>query len=430
MKKNLVLMVMAGVALASCVNDEVEEIVQEPINRKITFESPLAYTNGSRAHVKGEIANPYPQDETFMIYATEYEVDNYTGWTGARASDANTVFFNNTEVTFDTSVDGWAPKKDDQGYYYWTDGNYMAFAACSPYNLNLSEKNEKPADNAADLSTTTYRYYDKDGLTIKNFKVAETSTEQYDLLFSRRLYDQDAGDMVKVEGQYSGIQLTFQHALSSIHFSLLNETLLSTDPKQHETIILKDISVKNVYTQGTFKEKITESETVSEDGESKTVYNMKYDKTEAGNVKPEWSDQSEEANYSAYKDGDVDLEFPSVQQYVSDYIGKLEKDNPTNKGKYGEAIPLLLLPQDLPENALIEVKYKIKEHTDEDVLTKTIKFHDLKDPNGKKLSEEWKIGTKYTYRLVYTKETSKKDRIYFAPSTEAWDDGGIIVVNL
>lgn len=432
MKKRFLVMAMTSIALAGCVNNEVNDVVHEQVKQKISFGSPLAYDNSTRAVVAGEISNPYPQKENFMIYATEYVKDEYEGWTGTRVSSSS-EFFNNTTVSFDTSVDGWAPKKaEGEGYYYWVDGNYMAFAACSPAELGLSETNNKPADSATDNETQTYRYYDAAGLTITNFKVNDDSSQQYDLLFSERIYNQDASNMIKTEGQYSGIQLKFQHALSSIHFSLLNETLLSTDVTQHETIILKSISIKGVNSKGTFNENIVESNKINENGEEKTVYNMEYDKSTGGNVTPSWTGQTDiiSGAYKAYTAGTKDLEFPSVQQYVSIYITKLEEDNASNKGLYGSAIPLLLLPQTIPADAVIEVKYQIKEHTDEGELTKEVKFHELKDNNGNPLSTEWKIGTKYTYRLVYSKETSKKDRIYFAPSVDGWLDGGIIIVNL
>lgn len=399
MKKNLFLTAMVGVALTSCVNNEVDDVVQERVQHKITFESPLAYANSSRANVPGEIANPYPQNETFTIYATEYVKGNYNGWTGNRVSGNDD--FDGSEVKFDSSVDGWAPKKDGGGYYYWVDGNYMAFAACSPHDLGTG---------------CGTKSYSTDGLTITDFKVQPNSENQYDLLFSKRIYDQDASKMIKVEGQYSGIQLTFQHALSSIHFSIENRTLINEDPNQQIDVTLKDITIDGVYEQGTFKENVTDNNI--ENGI------LTYKKN------PQWTAHTSIISeaYKAFEHGEAELLFPSVAQYVSKYIKKLENDNSSNAGKYGEAIPLLLLPQTIPSEAKIIVKYQIEGHAEES--TKEIKFSEIKDAQGTLLSTVWNIGTKYTYRLVYSDETSKKDRIYFAPTVEGWVDGGIIEVYL
>ena len=45
MKKRLLVMAMAGVALAGCVSDEVAEIAQKNERIKIVFESPVLYEN-------------------------------------------------------------------------------------------------------------------------------------------------------------------------------------------------------------------------------------------------------------------------------------------------------------------------------------------------------------------------------------------------
>ena len=401
MKKRLLVMAMAGVALAGCVSDEVAEVAQKNEKQKITFGTPLSYDNSSRANVTGEISNPYPIKENFTIYATEYKSGEYAGW-GNEAAD-----FNNKTVTFDESVDGWAPKTDANKYYYWTDGMDMAFAACSPAELGQGYGTKS---------------YGASGLTIENFKVNPVSKEQYDLMFSKRIYDVNASNLTKVEGQYSGIQLIFQHALSSIHFSICNETLKNEDVSRQVAITLKDITVSGVYDTGNFTENINEGKTGS--------YDKSYDKTTGGNVSPKWenTEQISTSVYDAFDAGELGLEFPSVQQYVSKYIEKNEELYPANQGKYGTATPLLLLPQTLPDEACIKVIYKI-EGEDEN-KTKTVYFKDLKDEMGNALSSSWAIGTKYTYRLIYTDETAKKDRIYFAPSVEDWVNGGIISVYL
>lgn len=408
MKKSLFFVTLAGLALASCTTTEVNDVIQKQEKQKITFESPLAYNNSSRV-VPGEIDNPYPRTETFAIYATEYVKDDYKGW-GVNI-DSEGVGFNGNELHFDTSVDGWAPKKAGGGYYYWTEGNYMAFGACSPFNIG----------------SNVTRTYDADGLNIQNFVVKEDPSEQYDLMFAKRLYDQSAANLVKVEGQYAGIQLTFQHALSSIHFSILNETLQSENTNDHVNVILKKITVTGVYDKGDFKENIVETQNSEGD--------YIYDRNSGGNVSPDWYNQTyangvqEYVAYEALAEGGENLYFPSTAQYVSRYIESLvETNGDAYEGKYGEAIPLILLPQTLSDDSVIKVDYLIE--GEDEITPKTVVIKNIKDDSGNSLTPLWNVGTKYTYRLVYSKETAKKDRIYFAPSVENWIDGGIISVYL
>jgi hypothetical protein len=43
---------------------------------------------------------------------------------------------------------------------------------------------------------------------------------------------------------------------------------------------------------------------------------------------------------------------------------------------------------------------------------------------------EWEIGKRYTYRLYYSSATADRDKIYFSPSTDEWQDVDVIIVNL
>jgi hypothetical protein len=42
----------------------------------------------------------------------------------------------------------------------------------------------------------------------------------------------------------------------------------------------------------------------------------------------------------------------------------------------------------------------------------------------------WEIGKRYTYRLYYSASTADRDKIYFSPSTDEWQDVDVIIVNL
>jgi hypothetical protein len=63
----------------------------------------------------------------------------------------------------------------------------------------------------------------------------------------------------------------------------------------------------------------------------------------------------------------------------------------------------------------------------EEVKTRTVQLNQY--PASAPITA-WEIGTKYTYRLVYSREAQRDDIIYFSPETDKWVDGGIIEVIL
>ena len=240
MKKSLVLMAMAGISLASCVND-VAEVAQNQEQKKalIGFQAPVTYNNGSRANFYGEIGAhkhgegssaetyTYPWRESFIVDAKKHAAA-FTGW-----SNETSNFWNNNTSEFilaksDERFNGWSPatvvtETDSEGKvivsspltyeyldHHWPNGYKLSFAAYSPAYLELGE-----GYNGISYGNT--------GLTIKNFKVQESSAKHYDLMFSERTCDK-TGYTSTVSGQggfnyYNGIPIKFQHALSSIHFS-------------------------------------------------------------------------------------------------------------------------------------------------------------------------------------------------------------------
>jgi hypothetical protein len=57
------------------------------------------------------------------------------------------------------------------------------------------------------------------------------------------------------------------------------------------------------------------------------------------------------------------------------------------------------------------------------------KFNEWKDTSDKEVNE-WQMGVRYTYRLVYSQGTADKDKIYFSPSTDQWVEHDIVVIEL
>ena len=414
MKKSLVLMAMAGVALAGCVNDVADLQQQEQKKTIIGFDSPVMYGNAdSRANVYGEIGNvvvdgvtySYPQEEDFIIYAVGHEGD-FTGWNDTEVTD-----FNGAALEYDNNVNGWAPMHGSS-YYYWTEGKKMTYAATSPADLEQ-----------AHWAGVDKRSYGSTGLTIEDFEVSSDPATQYDLLFSTRYANATSANMNHGANGYSGLPILFQHALSSIRFSVSNKSV--------EEVILTGITLGGVNYKGTFKENITEKAELyyCEEGVDcdNNIYYMKVivDSTNNNPNKNEQQDELVAAPYAAFTGSVKFLEEP---RYVSQLAAA---------GTGNTCYQLLLMPQALPEEAYVEVNYTVNGKANSKNVKLKGLYTTVQKTTGDKVEEvqgeqinSWGIGKRYTYRLFYSSESADKDKIYFAPETEAWDDVNVIVVPL
>ena len=378
MKKHLFFVALAGVALASCVKNEVEAPATKQV--KIGFASPVLYSNvDTKAEVYGEIGShkydgtetvyTYPREEKFKIFAVEH-IGDLTSW-----ADATPTGFNEQDIAWDNRLDAWVPRTSTGGYYYWPDNAKLSFAAMSPAELDI------------DAATVDYG---ATGLTVDNFVIADDPAKQYDLLYSERAVNKEStSNGVDGAGYYSGIPITFKHALSSIHFSLKTDVT-------SETVSLVGITLKNAKNSGKFAENITNETELTRS--------------------PYWT-PAENSPIKDYVSFTGSVNFPISAQYVS----SLAAQDGTNDDDVSH--PLLMMPQVLGNDIVVEVKYKVGE----EIKTRSVQINQY--PATAPITE-WKVGTKYTYRLVYSKNAQIQDIIYFAPSTEGWDEGDAIEVLL
>ena len=411
MKKSLVLVAMAGVALAGCVNDVADVAQKEQEKVKIAFEAPVAYNNvnETRAVYHGEVGKhqytengtiyTYPREENFVIYAVKHDGD-FAGWTDATAFTG----LNADIAVFDETVGGWAPKDANGQYYVWP----------SEPNTKLSFAAYSPADLEQETGWTGTVTYSDEGLKITNFCVPSDANNHFDLMFSKRVVNKTKADIVNFAGRYSGIPLEFQHALSSIRFSLWNEST--------STVTLKKIEIKGVKFKGTFTEGIDENK----DGIGYDKYvRVATETEETVNVNPSWDVTNDiiqnDENVTGYVAFAGELQFPTAPEYIADI------DNPDNP----QHDILLVMPQSLTVDATLYVTYNVG---GVDVPKSfALSSANILDSDGKETSNtlnEWLMGNRYTYRLHYSKEASNADRIYFAPSTDGWKDAGIAVIEL
>lgn len=396
MKKFLLGAAVVCLALTSCVKDEPKA---QLVRRAVTFDAPVMYGNEmTRANVYGEIGShtengstyTYPSAEEFVIYAVGHTSD-FTSW-----DDATPAAFSGMSLAYDLNVDGWAPKTDDDHYFYWEQGRKMSYAACSP--ADLEQAHWAGADK---------RSYDGEGLSIEDFQVSNDASKQYDLLFSTRVCNATAGDMNHNAQYYSGLPVKFQHALSSIRFSIANSS--------EESVHLTSITVSGVKYKGNFNENIVE------DDQAPTLY----DREEGGNVSPEWTvDDVLVANPYVAFEGNI--QFYEEPRYVSQIVSQVG-------GSGNVCNQLLLMPQELTDDAVVTVNYKVNGRAN----SKTVNLKGLQ--SYKKVNNEdvvtgtvssWEMGKRYTYRLYYSSATADRDKIYFAPSTDEWQDVDVIIVNL
>jgi len=410
MKKSLVLVAMTSVALAGCVNDVADVAQKEQEKVKIAFEAPVAYNNvnETRAEYHGEVGKhqytengtiyTYPREENFVIYAVKH-TGNFQGWSSAEPFTG----LNTDIAVFDETVGGWAPKDANGQYYVWPSeaNTKLSFAAYSPADLEQET-------NWSGVS------YGSEGLKIENFSIPSDANQHFDLMFSKRVVDKTKADIVNVAGRYSGIPLEFQHALSSIRFSLWNEST--------STVTLKKIEIKGIKFKGTFTEGIEENK--SGIGYDKYV-RVATETEETVNVTPSWdlvdeiiSNEESTVGYIAF---DGNLQFPTSPEYIADIDDQKKPQHDI----------LLVMPQTLTTNATLHVTYNVG---GVDIPKSfALSSANILDSDGKETSNtlsQWVMGNRYTYRLHYSHEASNADRIYFAPSTDGWKDAGIAVIEL
>ena len=380
MKKSLFLVALAGLALTGCVKNEVADSVKQ--STPIAFESPVLYSNvntGTKANVYGEINTfkyegtdvtyTYPRTESFRIFAVQH-TGNLVNWDGSEITE-----FNGDTISRIQNLDAWAPLKDDGGYYYWPDEKKLSFAAFSPADLEQEE--------GVEVS------YGSEGFVLEGFKVNTDASQQYDMLYSKRALNKVAGDMRTGAEYYNGIPIEFQHALSSIHFSIRKDQAVQED------VVLKKLELENVINEGDFAENV----------------NTEDESTYAAS--PNWNENAEVK--SSFVSFTGSIKFRETAQYVSAIAAE---ENEALKEEHKDPInvshPLLLIPQKLSDDLALKITYVVGEEQ----KTKTVQLNLY--PTDSAPITEWEIGKRYTYRIVYGTASEYKDIIYFSPETSEW----------
>ena len=380
MKRNLLISISFAALLCGCVKNDV--LVPEQDQMAICFNDPII-TNMTKAYY-GEIAATYPVDESFAVFGVYHDDDvKFNGWTSSDAVE----YIDRAEFSYNASVDdgdadllgGWT------GGYYFPKNGVLSFAAYSPYRAH--------AETAGD--GTGVFTYGKDGLTIDNFSVASDASQQYDLMFSNRIYNMKSS--TGSDNPYEGLDLNFTHILSSVCFNLKQ-----ADEYPGVTLRLKSISISGVRYKGDFAEKITDP--------ASTTYASD----------PAWTvaDDIIAGEYYAYDQPDDDhIKLTGYYGTKGALLldGEMNPENNKNGQTQEGQNDLLLMPQVFKEggvekngDATIEIVYTVQNGAGPKVpQTAEVKLSDLTD--------KWEMGKRYIYNV-----TIGLNKIYFGPTVVGW----------
>lgn len=349
MKRLFLLSAAVLMVLAGCTKNEV---IQHP-DQEITFSAPVVGAV-TKANVPGEIATPYPVGENFRVYAVYHQKD-FDTWKDKQ------IYMNAVECSHNN--ESWHPSPA----YYWPKVGKLTFAAYSPA--------------VADGQFA----YGENGLSIANYTTPAVSA-QYDLMYSNRTYNRTtSSDDATNEGEdhgnnYKGVDIKFNHALSSIVFKVKTVA----DYSAGAIITLKNVTLNNINSHGNFSEKVSENN------------GSTYSST------PTWTYDTP-VNYS-----------PIVQTQENSFAQVLTSEAASITNAY----PLLMIPQKL-DNATVTVNYTIKSQTGDAIeQTQTIYLsivdHNSTD-NG--VQAEWILGKRYVYTI-----SIGLTEIFFDPYVTAWDE--------
>lgn len=310
----------------------------------------------------------YSTDESFGVYALYYPTGNFSGWNNTPGS---MIYIDGAEFSYNSSIDdtsegsgAWSATPG----YYWPKGGQMTFAAWSPYR----------AKNNCTIS------YGPTGLQLTDFTTADKGSEQYDLLYSERVYNK--ANCSGTSAQYDGIDLLFRHALTSLHFNARSSVSTAV-------IKISKIVIYNIAKTGDFSENVDETTPLT------------YSSSPAWNV----------SGKATYTEADPLVVYEDTNHSAS----ALPTDGSTFL-PIGKALPI---PQDLT-NAKLKVYYNIQLGSADPVPTVSQALSLSGRTSGTDVINNWKMQTRYSYNLILGAQ-----QIRFSVDVRSWDDSSSDVRN-
>lgn len=353
MKRLIYIAAVAGLTLVGCTKNEVR-VTEGTSDQLITFSSPVVGV-ATKANVGYQTTDP-----AFRVYGKMHTGD-YNGW-----SDSGTYVISeymNTRVEYNDSESPatWYPTPKS---YTWPNNSLgttykLSFLAYSPDDL-------VPNTNTGAFGVT--------GVKFEDYVVNEDAN--IDLLYSKMTYNQETpgdGTTTSTVPEYEGVNIQFQHALSSINFKVKTDVAYAGTTIKIKEIRLQAVNSKGSFDQGLVTATLVTGSSVGGNDSAKA-----------------WTEAS-----------------PAVpQEYVPFNGGQTVNNSPTAVGT-----EKILLPQNLSGGSQkVYIKYTTQTGLEAEVTTeKTLALKDYTP------GEKWEIGKKYTYTIVIGLK-----KIFFAPEVIDW----------
>lgn len=366
-KRKLLLILLPLASLTACVKDNPKEAgCGAP--QEIVFDHPIVAASRSKA-ISGSIEGTFPQGQDFKVWAF-YSAGQFDRWD---VPGSGQLYMNGVTVSYNPGIDDGtegAGAWNSNPSYWWPKSGKLTFAACAPATIA-----------ASDVS------YGENGLTISEFTVDSDPTKQIDIMYSERSINKTGSTGTNTT--YDGVDIVFNHALSSIRFKARANFNYSGE---EATTYITGIRLVNVYERGNFNE------------------NIRTDDQTSYSSSPSWSGHSSQKNYQGMPSG--------IVQEIGNSIVDVESGD----------IDLILLPQEFDHGSaghvMIEVTYK--QGLSGEVKTATIDLVNGNDTDGDGTGDDyfydgakritgWEPGKRYTYTLTFGRY-----KILFTPTVVSW----------
>ncbi|MGN0195054.1 MAG: hypothetical protein ACI4AE_01190 [Candidatus Cryptobacteroides sp.] len=299
------------------------------------------------------------------FYSWAYFLEEGMDWAN-NASDA-IGYIDKSVITWD----GTSCWKNSSTTYYWPKQGSLTFFAWSD---DTNAPSVAPATVSCSKSTGI-KFTDYDITTVKNkdLLVAKIAND-------KRANDTDGGHNYNTNTWATGVNTEFYHVLSNLVF-----TAQTSDTYSGVTFKVNSIEIQGVNTKGTYSQGISSSNLPT---------SVNY-----------WTDLSDVENLPVYS--------PVTPIVLTSSPVTLAPKDGTDY--------YIVLPQDLPDDAKIVIKYQYKTNYGiefDKVFTEEKTLNTI-------YNQEWVSGKKYTVNITFT-----LDEILWDPSVEEWENGSTQSITL
>ncbi len=381
MKKLFFMTAVVGLALTSCSQEDLGMPNQGDQN-EITFAAPVV----GKLTRANEVGNNYPTgtDYNFAVWAHYYAGDFTTAAAGSLYMDEVIMGYDGKST--------WAPVS---AKYYWPKNGTLTFAGYSPASVNAKAS------------------YTDGKITFTDYVVAADKSNQVDLMFSERSYNQKkytanpsdkttddkvgtgstSPDPTNPNDPYTGAHLVFKHALSSVLFNVKTDKDYTTTDKTK--ITLTGLTLNDVVSKGTFTQKIADANGA-----------VTAPPTRNNGTGDDWVLSTDKVNYT--------IDNASHLLTTTPFWPAVNKEEAPNFANGLRKTDLMLIPQSL-DGVTLTVNYTIQSETGAAInQTSTINLNSSADA-------DWDWGYRYIYTITIGLEEITIEP-YVTPWTEVTGD--------